>query len=122
MEQNKVQNSIGQSSMNILPLKESLEASPQFLGKPVVTNESNSTFESNNINIVSLQALTNERKHYFPIRDKNVSEYIATDENRDLAITPLYPNSTVYKYYTKKGSHIGNYSNTNTNITNFRLF
>tara|TARA_Y100000591_G_C21842055_1_gene706270 strand:+ start:1113 stop:2015 length:903 start_codon:yes stop_codon:yes gene_type:complete len=122
MEQTKVGNSQGQSSMNIIPLKEPLESAPQFLGKPVVANESNSTFESNNVSIVSLQPLSNERKHYFPIRDKNVSEYIATDENRDLAITPSYPNSSVYKYYTKKSSHIGNYSNTNTNITNFRLF
>ena len=126
--------SAGAKHMNIMPLKEALEAAPVFHGTPLQKDSPNVTISGNNVKLTDLDSLTGkEHTHYFPIRGRIINGYTTTVDHESLSYNPnsggvpSFPNNNSSKNYSSRPpvypNNVNyNHNHSNTNIHNFRLF
>jgi hypothetical protein len=109
----------GGKYVNITPLKEALEESITYHGKPVQQESPNTIFSGGNINLTTLGNISGSHTHYFPLRGNIINGYVANDMNH--SNLPTFPNKQIHKYYSKKAPK-GMMFNLNNSHHHFRLF
>ena len=110
----------GGKYVNITPLKEPLEESITFHGKPVQSASPNVIFSGGNINLTKLENITGPHTHYFPLRGNIINGYVADNMNHTNA--PSFPNKQVHRYFSKKAPKGMSFNLHHSHNHHFRLF